>query len=412
MDDFLDEAPQGALATIPQAQVPDVQDMSPQMQTAVMLHGSNLFPNAGSVAGIFTVVQYGKEVGLPPVQALNNVAIINGKLSMSGASMLALGYKHGVTAEFKKEDKDGCIILFEREGHKPYTSEFTIDDAETAGLGDRHKDGEKKGQLKESSVWYKYTKTMLKWRAVAQGMRMIAPDILAGVYTQDEIVNIESAENNTADIADVPEPVAQNDTPKEEVQVPEVADDSKISDGQMKRLHALMAEKGITPFREGFKLFLLTFEGTGMTPDKPSATQITKEFASELVGDFDKYASMFFATPKSKTYLDGVFISLKRELKATVITGMKTMVKGGDSFPLNVTDDTPDSMINDWFNLMITALKNQEANRIADAGEAKGMTVPEVVETLDELGMNPEVKEEAVPTKEEPKQETQEDFGF
>lgn len=412
--DFLDDAPQGAVATIPQAELPALQNMSPQMQGAVMLHESGLFPNTGSVAGIYTVVQYGKEIGLPPVQALNNVAIINGKLSMSGASMLALGYKHGVKAKFLQEDNESCRIQFTREGYEPYISEFTIKDAETANLGDRDK---ATGKLKPSSVWFKYTKTMLKWRAVAQGMRMIAPDVLAGVYTQDEIVNITDVTlNDTADIADTPEHVAQKDTPKEEAQPTEVVDDSKITEGQMKRLHALIAEKGVTPFREGFKLFLLTFDGTGMTPDKPSATELDKEFTSTLLADFKKYASMFFASPKSRTYLDGVFGGLERKAKAQVIAGMKSMVEGGSSFPIEVKDDTPDKMISDWFGLMITALSNQEQNRVAEAGKEKGMSTDEVVDTLQELGMEPEVVDRTeVPKetkKEEPKQEKKEDDEF
>jgi hypothetical protein len=357
---------------------------------------------------VFTVVQYGKEVGLPPVQALNNVAIINGKLSMSGASMLALGYKHGVTAEFKQEDEKGCEILFEREGHKPYTSTFTIEDADKAQLGDRDKDG----KLKTSSVWYKYTSTMLKWRAVAKGMRMIAPDVLAGVYTKDEIVNIPTSstdviQNDTLDISDEPENVAQKDTPNEETQVAD-----KITQPQMKRLHALMNEKGVAPFRDGFKAFLSTFEDSGIDATG-SAKDLSKDFASSLVGDFDKYARTFFGSDKSKTYLDSTWKELDRKTKTQVIAGMKTLIKGGESFPLEVKDDTPDTMVNDWFALMLTAVKNQETNRVADAGEKKGMSAEEVKETLEDLGMKPEVVNKAETPKEEkkeaPKQETKKD---
>jgi hypothetical protein len=355
---------------------------------------------------VFTVVQYGKEVGLPPVQALNNVAIINGKLSMSGASMLALGYKHGVTAEFKQEDEKGCIIVFEREGHKPYTSTFTIEDADKAQLGDRDKDG----KLKTSSVWYKYTSTMLKWRAVAKGMRMIAPDVLAGVYTKDEIVNIpdsisstDSIQNDTVDISDEPEKVAQKDTPKEEAQPPDNTKDC-ITGPQMKRLHALMAEKGVAPFREGFKQFLSTLIETPLT----SAKEIPKDLAGELMSDFDKYARTFFGSDNSQTYLNKTWQEIKREDRAATIAGMKTLVKGGESFPLEVKDDTPDTMINDWFALMLTAIKNQEINRTADAGEKKGMSAEEVKDTLEDLGMKPEVVDKAeVPkeNKEQPKKQ-------
>jgi len=413
--DFLD-GPQGAVSTyVPPDNELDVRpDMSPQLQTAMLLHGSGLFPNTKNAAGVFTVVQFGKEVGLPPVQALNNIAIINGKLSMSGASMLALGYRHGVTAEFTQEDEKGCVIVFSREGHKPYTSEFTIIDAEKAGLGDR----DASGNLKKSSVWYKYTKTMLKWRAVAQGMRIVAPDILAGVYTADEIQNIGDdcfvAQNDTLDISDPQPTSAQKDTPEVETEAQvETDNQQKITDNQMTCLHAMISEKGVGPFREGFKMFLLTFDDTGMkAAPLTSAKDMNKSFATELIGNFDKYARTFFSSEKSNAYLNSTWTGLNKKSKGAVIAGMKTLVKGGESFPLQVKDDTSDAMVNDWFALMLTAVYNQEHNRIVDVGEEKGMTTGEVVETLEELGMNPEVKTKTEVPKQEKKQELPKDDFF
>jgi hypothetical protein len=241
-------------------------------------------------------------------------------------------------------------------------------------------------------------------------MRMIAPDVLAGVYTKDEIVNIpdsisstDSIQNDTVDISDEPEKVAQKDTPKEEAQPPDNTKDC-ITGPQMKRLHALMAEKGVAPFREGFKQFLSTLIETPLT----SAKEIPKDLAGELMSDFDKYARTFFGSDNSQTYLNKTWQEIKREDRAATIAGMKTLVKGGESFPLEVKDDTPDTMINDWFALMLTAIKNQEINRTADAGEKKGMSAEEVKDTLEDLGMKPEVVDKAeVPkeNKEQPKKQ-------
>jgi hypothetical protein len=394
MDDFLD----ADTATVEEGQSmelyvsPETGSLPPAIATADLMNKSGLFPTARNTAGVFTIVQFGREVGLSPVVALNNVAVISGKLSMSGASMLALACKHGVRADFKLETEEKCVINFTREGFPDYSSEFTMEDA-------------KKADLLKSDAWAKYPKVMLRWRAVAQGLRIVAPDILAGVYTEDEIRNIEpstpSVQDDTPTVSEtVPETV------QEEAEVSDIPEET-ITEGQMKRLHVLMNEKGVTPFKDGFKLFLLTFDGTGMSPDKPSATQLTKEFASVLVGDFTKYASMFFASPKSVSYLDKAFGVLKRGAKASVIAGMKTMVKGGDSLPITIKEDTPDTMVTDWFVLLRTALTNQEENRIVDEGKKRGMSVDEVVDTLDELGMNPEVKEEIKPeeTKEEPKEQ-------
>ena len=155
------------------------------MQTARILFESGLFPNAQNVGGVFTIVQYGREVGLSPVVSLNNVAIIKGKLSMSGASMLALAMKHGVKATVEEETNEVCSILFERDGFQPYRSTFTIEDADHAELLKQED-----GKIKHEG-WRKYPSQMLRWRAVSKGLKVVAPDILAGVYTEEEIEGIE-----------------------------------------------------------------------------------------------------------------------------------------------------------------------------------------------------------------------------
>ena len=41
------------------------------------LLNSGLFPNIKNVAGAITVIEYGKELGIPPVAALQTMSIVN-----------------------------------------------------------------------------------------------------------------------------------------------------------------------------------------------------------------------------------------------------------------------------------------------------------------------------------------------
>lgn len=354
--------------------------LPPAVHTADLMFQSGLFPSARNTAGVFTIIQFGKEVGLSPVVALNNVAVISGKLSMSGASMLALACKHGVKATIVKEEKDGAIVDFEREGFPPYRSEFTEQDAIDAGLLERDKDGKIK-----SDVWRKYTKIMLRWRAVAQGLRIIAPDVLAGVYTEEEIRSIQ---NDTPDPEVSPEECAQNDTP---TQVPDKSDDL-ITEGQMKRLHVLMGETGLIPFKVMFKEYLTQFDGHGMDENSPSATQINKKFASDMIRNFHQFATQFFADSEQSRLVDE-FATLPKKQRVDVIDKVKALIKDGATIKCSIKDETPDTVIRDWFVLVLSTLRNQLHNKVVDDGKKKGMSVDEVVDELEGLGMKPEVKE-------------------
>lgn len=362
-------------------------DEPPAVQTARLLYESGLFPNARNVGGVFTIVQYGKEVGLSPVVALNSVAIINGKLSMSGASMLALAMKHGVKATFEEETNQKCSILFERDGYQPYHSSFTIEDAEQAEL--LRKEG---GRIKHEG-WRKYPNQMLRWRAISKGLKVIAPDILAGVYTEEEIESLDSAQRADHGHSVPEEPVreqpTQKDQPTRMTQQGAPPPVGKMTAGQRKALHSMMTQRGVTPFREQFKNFLLSFEGNGMNPDNPSANDINKEFCSDLIGKFKSYATQFFANKKYRQDVERIFKGMAEQNKTSFLRSLKTLLDDAEFF--NVPDAGNAQRIEDFFHLVLIGIENQEHNRIANAAQKNGMSVEETVDVLEDMGLDPEI---------------------
>ncbi len=419
------QQPEQSLARI-DSQLPNNYVPTPELRTAQLLQDSGLFPNAGGVAGVFTIVQFGKEVGLSPVVALNNVAIINGRLSMTGASMLALAFKYGVKAEYLEESEEKCVIRFTREGFPDYTSTFTHGDAEKAGL-----------LSKKGDTWSKYLKVMLKWRTVSQGMKMIAPDILAGVYTQDEIDSIEvvnSAQNHISNQmefdststeegmpgpVDEPEPVVvtetQPESPGKATEAPR-KDVEKVTAPQLKKLHVMATQSGLQAFMSVFKGWLVNIEGSGLPAENPSGKDLNKDFCSKLISSFEKVSTLFFASPSNRIGILGTFDKLKEKEKKKILKTIASYLEDVSSVGVTSIDSAGDITLGNYLDLFLDTLENQEHNKIADGSKKKGLTVGLAIETLRELGFNPETverielnsKTDQKPVEEPPK----DDFNF
>lgn len=158
--------------------------MGEMMSMANILAKSGVVPAsyAGRPEAIFAVVQYGKEFGIPPMTALQNMAFINGKPSMGTDLLAALAHRHpewaGYTVLTYTEQKCEVVVRRLPKGAKTpveFKGSFTIDEARAAGL------------IKAGGAWDKWKRRMLKHRAMSFALRDAFPDILAGTYTYEEM---------------------------------------------------------------------------------------------------------------------------------------------------------------------------------------------------------------------------------
>jgi len=140
------------------------------------LFDSALFPQCKNRFGAFAITQYGHELGLGPMVALQSMAIIQGKITISGQGMLALYIRKGGKYQILESNEERAVIKFERNS-TVYTSTFTMAEAKKIGL------------VKPNSAWVNYPQDMLFWRAVTRGIRKVAPDAAVGLYIPDEINN-------------------------------------------------------------------------------------------------------------------------------------------------------------------------------------------------------------------------------
>lgn len=148
------------------------------------LVGSPFVPKAfeGNPAALMGAVLKGREMQLAPMQALEAFfPSPDGRLGMYATSMMAVMRKAGIKFEWLRDDDTGCSLKGTRPDGETYTSVFTLEDAERAGLTKR-----------EKSQWPKYPRRMCKWRVIGDMFRTLASDLCGGpIYGQDEIEEIE-----------------------------------------------------------------------------------------------------------------------------------------------------------------------------------------------------------------------------
>ena len=186
---------------------------------------SNLAPKGlEKPEAIVVAIQFGLELGLTPFQALQSVAVINGKPTLYGDSLLGLCMGTGVFdfAQFREwmegaeETNLTAYCQAARKGMtEPVVRSFSMADAKRAGLLGKE-------------PWQKYPRRMLQMRARAFCLRDVFPDILRGVHAYEEFVGAES--DWSASVATRPITVIAERL--NELQKKEVTDGQCESEGQ------------------------------------------------------------------------------------------------------------------------------------------------------------------------------------
>lgn len=152
------------------------------MEFSKMLAKSAMVPKQyqGKPEDIMVAVQWGYEIGLAPMQALQNISVINGKPSVYGDAAMALVQASPVcegvdeTIEGEKTANPVAVCVARRKGRNPVTVRFSVEDAKRAGLWGKQ------------GPWQAYPKRMLQMRARGFALRDAFPDVLKGLITVEE----------------------------------------------------------------------------------------------------------------------------------------------------------------------------------------------------------------------------------
>ena len=160
-------------------------NMTEAMEFSKFLASSTHIPKdfQGNPNNILVAIQWGYEIGLAPMQALQNIAVINGRPSLWGDSMIAVCKAHpdwrGISETYiEEEDKAVCLVKRNVHGEIEETrSEFSYKDAQRANLTNK------------PGPWKNYPKRMLQLRARGFALRDAFPDAIKGLITAEEAID-------------------------------------------------------------------------------------------------------------------------------------------------------------------------------------------------------------------------------
>lgn len=165
-------------------------DLSPQTFDQALtfsnyLAESDLVPKdfKGKPGNCLIAMQWGSELGLKPLQALQNLAIINGRPALWGDAVIALVLSSSV-CEYVTEDDDGktAYCRVKRKGASEQVRSFSMDDAVKAGLAGKQ------------GPWTQYPKRMRQMRARAFALRDVFPDVLRGMPIAEELQDMAASQ--------------------------------------------------------------------------------------------------------------------------------------------------------------------------------------------------------------------------
>ena len=159
---------------------------------------------------VLVAIQMGIEIGFAPMQALQSIAVINGRPSVWGDGFLALlmasplyadhdeyyevggARRDGLTPEDLKKDSTTAVCTFWRRGKTtPVTRRFTVGQARKADL------------LGKSGPWQTYPDRMLAMRARSWAGRDTFPDLLRGIRTAEEAMDTPDVEIEVQPVREV-----------------------------------------------------------------------------------------------------------------------------------------------------------------------------------------------------------------
>lgn len=146
---------------------------------------SSMVPPAyrGKPDDIILAVQFGSEIGLAPMQALQSIAVINNRPAVWGDAMLGLcrASPHCKDIIETYEGTEGtdnytAVCIAHRRGSTPSVARFSVGDARKAGLLGK-------------DTYKSYLARMIRWRARSWACRDAFPDVLKGLTSVEEVAD-------------------------------------------------------------------------------------------------------------------------------------------------------------------------------------------------------------------------------
>lgn len=218
----------------------------------------------GKPGNAAAAILYGAELGLNPVQSLQNIFVVHGTPAIYARTMVALVKRHGYVIETDSSTDDSVTVTGTAPDGRTQTSTWDIERATKAEYVPTKLDnGEWKknsnGKLLGNMKYITDPQAMLYAKAAAEVCRKLAPDVLLGIPALREELEPEPQTIRVrADRADrglkglraaaglaQPEPEAVEGEPAPAEPAPEAPAVELITPAQSRKLYALLRERGL-----------------------------------------------------------------------------------------------------------------------------------------------------------------------
>lgn len=128
-----------------------------------------------TVQKMVVVLQAGREIGLAPMESLNSLYFVNGKVAMYGEAVPNQILRAGHRIVWGKcNAEEATVTIIRGDDNQKMTTTFTMKEAQERGYTN-------------NPIYKKFPENMLKWRALSMTAKFIAPDALRGIGIKEDM---------------------------------------------------------------------------------------------------------------------------------------------------------------------------------------------------------------------------------
>ncbi len=162
-----------------------------QMGLSEIFAKSGMFSDVKTQFQAFVKIIAGRELGFSPIDSMTNIFFVKDRRGLTSAALALLIKKSGkYDYVIEKLDEKECILAFfkvtEKENILIGKSSFTFADGAKAGLVNKDN-------------WKNYPRNCLFARALANGIRWYAPDVVCG-YAIEEMEDLPTVKPDVIEI--------------------------------------------------------------------------------------------------------------------------------------------------------------------------------------------------------------------
>lgn len=202
------------------------------MEVATALAKSSMVPKnmLNKPADVLIAMEMGLQIGIPMMQAVQDIAVINGKPCIYGDGLLAVIQGHPdyewIEEKIIRENEKAvaAVCTVKRRNHEPHQTVFSIEDAKRAQLW---------GKV---GPWSQYPERMLQMRARGFCVRDTFSDALRGIKAAEEVADYQKP----IDITPKSRPASKS-MPVNEIE-PILIENTKVSPRMLHSIDVLMKE--------------------------------------------------------------------------------------------------------------------------------------------------------------------------